>query len=116
MRGEENEGGEVLSPFTRLLLMGGSIVSVLWFSTLERSSCPPLPVDKCQHPGQIQVLSAPAPWTGLSTPLFCCSLPLTSHTVTPTQTDIADLLWTRKPQSPSALQYVITPQIRPEYF
>ena len=31
MRGEENGGGEVLSPFTRLLLMGGSIVSVLWF-------------------------------------------------------------------------------------
>ena len=64
MRGEENEGGEVLSPFTRLLLMGGPILSVLWFSTLERSTSPPRPrIDfstldrprtcELQHPGQV---------------------------------------------------------------
>lgn len=73
----------MLSPFTRLLT-GGSILSVLWFSTLERSTHPPLPLDRFQHPGQVQVLRAPAPWTGLATPLFLLLLSSTdqpySHT------------------------------------
>ena len=100
----------MLSPFTRLLLMGGSILSVLWFSTMERSTTPPRRIDfstldrskscELQHLGQV--------WPGHCS--FCCSLALTSPTVTPTQTDTADLLWTRKPQSP-----LITPQIHPEY-
>lgn len=37
MGGEGNAGGEVLSPCTRLLLMAGSVLSALRFSTLERS-------------------------------------------------------------------------------
>lgn len=101
----------MLSPFTRLLLMGGSILSVLWFSTMERSTTPPprridfSTLDRSkscelQHLGQV--------WPCHCS--FCCSLALTSPTVTPTQTDTADLLWTRKPQSP-----LITPQIHPEY-
>lgn len=96
VRGEGNEGGEGLSPFTRLLLMGGCILSPLWFSTLERSTHPPFPADRFQHPGQIQ---APRRSSTLDRAGHA-PIPSVAHAVTPTQTDTADLLWT----SPSHLQ------------
>ena len=88
MGGEGNKGGEVLSPSTRLLLMGGSILSALRFSTLERSE-PWIDfstMDRSKPRRDPMRHRDSVPWTGPAMPPFLLLLPATDqpYTVAPT--------------------------------